>query len=115
MCGIMHFACKSRSDLQLWVMMDNRRKYKMTIVPMGKRVLLQKDEAVEKTASGLLLAASAKEESTTATVVALGPEVPEGIKLGDRVIYSKFAGESFDVDGKDCLLVEAKDILAIVK
>ena len=87
----------------------------MTIVPMGNRVLLKKDEAVEKTASGLLLAASAKEESTMATVVAVGPEVPEELKVGDRVIYSKFAGEALDVDGKDCLLAEAKDILAIIK
>ncbi len=87
----------------------------MTIVPMGNRVLLQKDEAVEKTAGGLLLAASAKEESTMATVVAVGPEAPEELKVGDRVIYSKFAGESFDIDGKDCLLLEAKDILALVK
>jgi len=87
----------------------------MTIIPMGNRVLLKKDEAVEKTASGLLLAASAKEESTTATVVAVGSEVPEEIKVGDRVIYSKFAGEALDVDGKDCLLAEAKDILAIIK
>ena len=45
-------------------------------------------------------------------------EVGEGVtqvKVGDRVIYSKFAGESFDVDGEDCLLLEAKDILALVK
>ena len=49
-----------------------------------------------------------------ATVVAVGPEAPEELKVGDRVIYSKFAGESFDVDGKDCLLLEAKDILAKV-
>ena len=87
----------------------------MTIVPMGDRVLLKKDEAVEKTASGLLLAASAKEESTMATVLAVGPDAPEQLKVGDRVIYSKFAGNSFDVDGQDCLLVEAKEVLAIVK
>ena len=87
----------------------------MTIVPMGNRVLLKKDEAVEKTASGLLLAASAKEESTMATVLAVGPDAPGQLKVGDRVIYSKFAGNSFDVDGQDCLLVEAKEVLAIVK
>ena len=87
----------------------------MNIIPMGNRVLLQKDEAVEKTASGLLLAASAKEQSTTATVLAVGPEAPEAIKVGDKVIYSKFAGESLEVDGKDCLLAEAKEILAIVR
>ena len=87
----------------------------MTIVPMGNRVLLKKDEAVEKTASGLLLAASAKEESTMATVVAVGSEVSDELKVGDRVIYSKFAGETFKIDEKECLLVEVKDILAKVQ
>ena len=87
----------------------------MTIVPMGNRVLLKKDEAVEKTASGLLLAASAKEESTMATVLAVGPDAPEQLKVGDRVIYSKFASNTLDVDGQECPLAEGKDILAIVK
>ena len=87
----------------------------MTIIPMGNRVLLKKDEAVEKTAGGLLLAASAKEESTMATVVAVGPEAADSLKVGDRVIYSKFAGESFKVDEKECLLLELKDVLAKVE
>ena len=87
----------------------------MTIVPMGNRVLLKKDEAVEKTAGGLLLAASAKEESTMATVVAVGPEANKGLSVGDRVIYSKFAGETFKVDEKELLLLEDKDILAKVE
>lgn len=87
----------------------------MTIVPMGDRVLLKKDEAVEKTASGLLLAASAKEESTMATVLAVGSAVTEEIKVGDRVIYSKYAVNELDVDGQACLLADTKDILAIVK
>ena len=87
----------------------------MTIIPMGNRVLLKKDEAVEKTAGGLLLAASAKEESSMATVEAVGSKVSADIKVGDRVIYSKFAGESFKVDEKDCLLLDVKDILAKVE
>ena len=87
----------------------------MTIVPMGNRVLLKKDEAVEKTAGGLLLAASAKEESTMATVVAVGPEANKDLKVGDRFIYSKFAGETFKVDEKELLLLEDKDILAKVE
>ncbi len=87
----------------------------MTIVPMGDRVLLKKDEAVEKTASGLLLAASAKEESTMATVLAVGSAVTEDIKVGDRVIYSKYAVNDISVDGQACLLADTKDILAIVK
>jgi len=87
----------------------------MTIIPMGDRVLIQKQEAEEKTASGLILAASAKEESNMATVVAAGKDAPEELAVGTKVIYSKYAGDSFDVDGKECILVKAEEILAIVK
>lgn len=87
----------------------------MKIVPMGDRVLLKKEEAEEKTAGGLILAASAKEESPLATILALGADAPKELKTGDKVMYSKFAGEAIDVDGQSCLLVEAKDILAIIK
>ena len=87
----------------------------MTIVPMGDRVLLKKEEAEEKTAGGLILAASAKEESPLANILALGADAPKELKVGDRVMYAKFAGEGIDVDGQACILVKAEDILAIVK
>lgn len=87
----------------------------MTIIPMGDRVLLEKAAVEEKTASGLILAASAKEESNIATVLAAGEDAPKELKKGVKVIFSKFAGTEFDLDGKACLLVESKEILAIVK
>jgi len=93
----------------------------MTIKPLGDRVVLQKSEAEEKTASGIILAGSAKEQPVTAKVVAVGPgatedgkKVPMEVKVGDVIIYSKYAGTDVKLEGEEYIIVSQRDILAIV-
>ena len=89
----------------------------MKVKPLGDRVLLKKEEAEEKTASGIILTGNAKEAPQWATVVAAGPgteEVKMEVKEGDKVIFSKYAGNEIKVDGEDLILMSQKDILAIV-
>lgn len=90
---------------------------KMTVKPLGDRVLIKRLEAEEKTKSGIVLPGSAQEKPQMAQVVAVGPgteEVKMEVKEGDKVIFSKYAGNEIKVDGEDLILMSQKDILAIV-
>lgn len=94
----------------------------MTLVPLGDRVVLKQCEAEETTKSGIILAGSAQEKPQEATVVAVGPggmvdgkEVTMQVKEGDKVIYSKYAGNEVKVDGEEYIIVKQNDILAIVE
>lgn len=89
----------------------------MTIKPLADRVLLKQVEAEETTASGLILAASAQEKPEISEVVAVGPgteEHPMTVKVGDKVIISKYSGTQVKVDGVEYTITEVKDLLAIV-
>ena len=89
----------------------------MTVKPLGDRVLIKRLEAEEKTKSGIVLPGSAQEKPQMAQVVAVGPgteEVRMEVKEGDKVIFSKYAGNEIKVDGEDLILMSQKDILAIV-
>lgn len=94
----------------------------MKLVPLGDRVVLKQCEAEETTKSGIILAGSAQEKPQEATVVAVGPggmvdgkEVTMQVKEGDKVIYSKYAGNEAKVDGEEYIIVKQNDILAIVE
>ncbi len=94
----------------------------MKLVPLGDRVVLKQCEAEETTKSGIILAGSAQEKPQEATVVAVGPggmvdgkEVTMQVKEGDKVIYSKYAGNEVKVDGEEYIIVKQNDILAIVE
>lgn len=90
----------------------------MKVKPLGDRVLLKKEEAMEKTASGIILAGNAKEAPQWATVVAAGPgtdEVKIEVKKGDKVLYSKYAGTEVKLESEEYLLISQKDILAVVE
>ncbi|MCI9493628.1 MAG: co-chaperone GroES [Lachnospiraceae bacterium] len=94
----------------------------MKLVPLGDRVVLKQCEAEETTKSGIILAGSAQEKPQEAEVVAVGPggmvdgkEVSMQVKAGDRVIYSKYAGNEVKVDGEEFIIVKQNDILAIVE
>lgn len=93
----------------------------MKLNPIGKRIVIKKIEAEERTASGIVLPSSAKEEPQFAEVVAIGAEVEakektKGIvKVGDRVIYSKYAGTSVKLDGEEYIVVKFEDVLAVVE
>ena len=94
----------------------------MTIEPLFDRVVVRMCEAEETTASGIILAAAAKEKPQYAEVVAVGPggmvdgkEVAMAVKVGDKVITSKYSGTEVKVDGEEYTIVRQSDILAIVK
>ena len=94
----------------------------MTIVPLFDRVVVRMCETEETTASGIILAAAAKEKPQYAEVVAVGPggmvdgkEVTMAVKVGDKVITSKYSGTEVKVDGEEYTIVRQNDILAVVK
>ena len=94
----------------------------MKLVPLGDRVVLKQVEAEETTKSGLILTTSAQEKPQEAEVIAVGPggmvdgkEVTMQLKPGDKVIYSKYAGNEVKLEGEEYIIVRQNDILAIVE
>jgi len=94
----------------------------MTIKPLADRVVVRPTEVEETTASGIILPGAAKEKPQFAEVVAVGPggivdgkEIVMTVKVGDRVICSKYAGTEVKCDGVDYNIVKQNDILAIVE
>ena len=93
-----------------------------TIKPLEDRVLVQPLEAEQTTASGLVIPDTAKEKPQEGSVVATGPgrfddkgaRVPMDVAEGDTVIFSKYGGTEVKYDGKEMLLLNARDILAVV-
>jgi chaperonin GroES len=99
-----------------------KEEQKMTIKPLADRVVVKLVDAEEKTKSGLILTASAQEKPQVAQVVAVGPgglvdgkEVVMVVKVGDKVITSKYAGTEVKADGVEYNIVRQSDILAIVE
>ena len=94
----------------------------MTIKPLTDRVVVKNVEIEETTSSGIILAASAQEKPQIAEVVAVGPggivdgnEVKMYVKVGDRVITSKYSGTEVKIDKEQYTIVRQSDILAIVE
>lgn len=94
----------------------------MSIRPLGDRVVIKRIETEEVTKSGIVLAGAAKEKPQEAEVVAVGPggicngkEVKMEVKVGDRVLFSKFAGTEVKVDGQEYIILKQEDILAIME
>ena len=94
----------------------------MKLVPLGDRVVIKQLNAEKTTKSGIVLPDNAQEKPQEAEVVAVGPggvvngkEVKMQVKVGDKVIYSKYAGTEFKIDGEEHIIVRQDDILAIVK
>ena len=94
----------------------------MKLVPLGDKVVLKQCEAEETTKSGIILAAQSKEKPQQAEVIAVGPggmvdgkEVKMEVKVGDKVIYSKYAGTDVKLDDNEYVIVRQNDILAIVE
>lgn len=94
----------------------------MAIKPLFDKVVIKAIESNEKTASGIVLPGAAKEKPQLAQVIAVGPggnidgkEVKMQVKIGDTVLYSKYAGSEFKIDNEDVVIVRQADILAIVE
>jgi len=84
----------------------------LKIQPMGARVLIQPLEQEGKTSSGLFLPDTAKEKPQTGLVVAVGDDEDIKLKVNDRVLFAKYTGTEFKMDGQEYLLMECGDVLA---
>jgi len=93
----------------------------MKIKPLADRVVVKAIPVEEKTKSGIIMPDTAKEKPQEGEVVAVGPgriekgeRIPPEVKVGDRVIYSKYAGTEVKYDGQEYLILRESDILAIL-
>ena len=96
---------------------------KFSLQPLEDRVVVRPSEEEEMTASGLVIPDTAKERPQEGEVIAVGPgrfnedgdeRVPMDVKVGDKVIYSKYGGTEIKVEGEEYLILSARDVLAIV-
>jgi len=94
----------------------------MKLVPLADRVVLKQKEAESKTETGIILTDNEKEKPQEATVIAVGPggvvdgkEVKMEVKVGDTVVYSKYAGTTVKLDNEEYVIVRQNDILAVVE
>lgn len=89
----------------------------LNIKPLADRVLVEPQQAETKTASGIIIPDNAKEKPQKGTVVAVGKgtkDEPTTVKVGDSVLYGKYAGTELKLEGTDYLIMRESDILAIV-
>ena len=87
------------------------------IKPLADRVVIEPAPAEEKTAGGIIIPDTAKEKPLKGTVVAVGSgkkDEPMTVKVGDQVLYSKYAGTEITIEGKEYLIVRESDILTII-
>ena len=96
----------------------------MNLKPLDDRIVVKPNEAETQTASGLVIPDTAKEKPQQGTVLAVGPGkraetsgelIPVGIEAGQTVLYSKYGGTEVTVDGDELLVLNARDVLAIVE
>lgn len=95
----------------------------MKVKPLGDRILIKPLAAEEKTASGIVLPDTAKEKPQQGEVLAVGSgkllengeKVALEVNVGDKVIYSKYAGNEIKIDGQECMILNERDILAIME
>ena len=94
----------------------------MKLSPLGDRVVLKQLEAEETTKSGIVLPGGSKEKPQQAEVIAVGPggvidgkEVTMQVKVGQKVIYSKYAGTEVKLDDEEFIIVKQNDVLAVVE
>lgn len=94
----------------------------MTLRPLFDKIVIKQDETKDTTASGIILTGSAKEKPTMATVIAVGPggvidgkEIKMEVKVGDKILYSKYAGTDFKLEGETVTIIRQSDVLAIVE
>ncbi len=85
--------------------------------PLGDRVIIEPQEAEDKTASGIIIPDSAKEKPQKGTVIAVGPGKKDEkieLKVGDVVLYGKYSGTELNFNNKDYLIMKQEDILVII-
>lgn len=103
-------------------MAATKEKSKVKLVPLGDRIVVQREESQEKTSGGIFLPDSAKDRPTRGKVVSVGDgRVLENgnraelqVKVGDFVLFTSYAGENIEVDGEEYLLMNESEVLAIL-
>ena len=95
---------------------------KFNLEPLEDRIVVKPGEEEETTVSGIVIPDTAKEKPQEGEVVAVGPgrfedgkRIPMDVKVGDKVIYSKYGGTEVKLEGDEYLILSARDVLAIVK
>ena len=97
---------------------------KLKLIPLGSRVVIKALEREEMTKSGLLLPDTAKEKPQEGKVLSVGPgdrhpdtsaRIPVELKVGDRVLFQKYAGTEFKLDEEELLILSEKDVLAVIE
>jgi chaperonin GroES len=95
----------------------------MNLKPLDDRIVVRPSEAEETTVSGIVIPDTAKEKPQQGEVLAVGPGrrseqtgdiIPLDVKVGDVVVYSKYGGTEIPIDGEDLLLLNGRDVLAVV-
>jgi chaperonin GroES len=92
-------------------------KTNVSVKPLADRVLVEPAPAETKTAGGLIIPDTAKEKPMKGKVIAVGngkPDEPMTVKVGDTVLYGKYAGTELQIDGKEMLIMRESDIYAII-
>lgn len=90
---------------------------KVSLKPLADRVLVEPAEAEEQTASGIIIPDTAKEKPQKGSVVAVGTgtkDEPLTVKVGDTILYGKYAGTEITIDGREYLIMRESDIFAII-
>ncbi len=90
----------------------------MKIKPLADRILVKNDKAETKTSSGIFIPEQAQEKTQTASVVEVGPgtdDVKITVKIGDRIMYDKYAGTPIKMDGDDYLILKMADVIAVIE
>jgi chaperonin GroES len=103
--------------------MANETLKKITLKPLGNRVLAKRIEQETSLKGGIILPDSAKKKQETATIVAIGTgkktpegkEIPIPVKVGDTILMDKYAGQEISLDDEDFVILRAEDIIAIVQ
>ena len=95
---------------------------KVAIKPLEDRIVVQASDAESTTASGLVIPDTAKEKPQEGTVLAVGPgrfedgnRIPLDVKVGDKVLYSKYGGTEIKYAGEEYLVLSARDVLAVIE
>ncbi len=94
----------------------------MTIRPLFDKIVVEATDAVDKTASGIILPGTAQEKPQMAVVIAVGPggtidgkEIVMQIKVGEKILFNKYAGSDFKLDGKEVTILRQSDVLAVIE
>lgn len=96
---------------------------KITLKPLGNRILAQRQEAEETVKGGIILPDSAKKKQETAKVVAVGPGkklddgklIPPSVNVGDIILMDKYSGQEVTIDDEEYIIVKSDDIIAIIE